>query len=251
MSQKLGLLLVHSYCECRDIYPRTVIYKYNLFTIPAQSEQKLYVWTEHACKRPPTCERVRYVWIGPPTNIGHSTSERDYSPWQCLKALNTMPFHIPWHTSPGHTIAHTMWCPPGHSIYHALAAKPYNISYIMHAHQAIPYTIHCSPGHTIHQAMPARPYHIQYQAQYLTCQTITIYNAMTARPYHIPCNALQAILNHAMPARPYHIDARPTRHTIIPCDARQAVLYTMRGPPGHTKRHAMPARPYHIPQHAR
>ena len=60
LSQKLGL----RYCERRDIYPRTVIYKFTiyLFTIPAQSEQEMYVWTEHTCKRPATCERVRYVW---------------------------------------------------------------------------------------------------------------------------------------------------------------------------------------------
>ena len=40
------------------------------FTIPAQSEQALYMWTEHACNGPYTCERVLYVWIGPPTDIG-------------------------------------------------------------------------------------------------------------------------------------------------------------------------------------
>ena len=71
--------------------------------------------------------------------------------------------------------------------------------------QAIPYTMRCPPGHTIYHAMPVRPYNILCQAPCLACQAITIYHAMPARPYHIPCDARQAILYHAMPARPYHI----------------------------------------------
>ena len=40
-------------------------------------------------------------------------------------------------------------------------------------------------------------------------------------------------------ARPYH----------IPCDARQAIAYTMSWPPSHTIYHAVPTRPYHTPCH--
>ena len=45
----------------------------------------------------------------------------------------------------------------------------------------------------------------------------------------------------------------PTGHTIILCDARQAILYSMRDPPGLTIHYAMPCivRPYHVLCHAR
>ena len=183
-----------------------MIYKFtiSLSTIPSQSEQELYGWTEHACKRPSTCERVRYMWTGLPTDIGHSTCERDYSPWQCLKACNTMPFYInlamPYHIpcDVRQAIPYTMWCQPGHIIYHAMTARPYHTIYHavltrpyhtpFHACQTIPYTMPCRQAilHTIH-CLPGHS-HIPI-----------------ARPYHIPCDARQAILYHAMPARPYYI----------------------------------------------
>ena len=66
----------------------------------------------------------------------------------------------------------------------------------------------------------------------------TIYmSSCQATPYAIPYLARQY---HAMPARTYH----------IPCQARQAILYTMPCPPSHCINHAMPARPYHIPCYA-
>ena len=215
-------------CECRDIYPRTVIYKFtiSLFTIPAQSEQELYVWMEPACKRPSTCEWVLNLWTGPSADISHSTCERDYNPWQCLKACNTMPFHIPWHASPDHTLYHVMSTRPYHmpchvhqAISYAFPARPYH--YIpCHGRQAIPYIIPC---HTIiYHAMSTKPYHILCQAPCLACKFITIYHVMPARPYHIPYDANQAILYHVMPARPYH----------IPCQAYQAIPYTIICSPG-------------------
>ena len=205
-------------------------------SIPEQwsiNSQSFYLLSLPRVNRSCTCEWNMHVnapllvngWTEPPSDIGHSMCERDYSPWQCLKACNTMPFHIPWHTSPGHTI------------YHVMSARPYHISY--RAHQAIPYTIPCPPGHTIYHAMPARPYYILCQAPCLACQAITIYHAMLARTYHSPCDACHAIpytiwcppghtIYHAMRIRPYH----------IPC------------PLGRTIYHAMPARLYHKPWHA-
>ena len=247
LSQKLGLRLAHNCnnCECRDI--KTVIYKFTiaLFTIPAQSEQELYMWTEHACKlskKPSTCERVRYVWTGPPIDIGHSTCERDYSPWQCLKACNTLPFHIPWHTSPGQIIYHamstwpyrkpcdarqaieyTMPWPPGHTIYHTEPSRPYHPLSI--ARQAIPYTMSCPPGHTIYYAKP------------MQCLSGHLHHAMPARPdYTMRCPQGHTV-SHARLNRPYQNTMRcPPGHTIY-----------QRGPQCHTVHYAMPARPYHIP----
>ena len=129
----------------------------NSYYLIAQSEQEIYVWTEHACKRPSTCERVRYVWTGPPTDISHSRCERDDSPWQCLKACNTMSLYIPRHLArPIHT--YTMRCLLGHTIYHVKPARPYHIP--GHGRKAIPYIMPCLPGHTIHHFLPTRPLHI-------------------------------------------------------------------------------------------
>ena len=126
--------------SCRGSY----IFTISQFTFTAQSVQELYMWTEHACNGPSTCERVLYVWTGPPTDIRFSTCERDHWPRQCHKTWNSHKhFHIPGHTSPGLII------------YHAMPARPYNISY---------YT-----------------------------SLLAIYHAMRARPYHISCHALQAI----------------------------------------------------------
>ena len=91
-------------------------------------------------------ECVLYIWTGHSTDIGHSMCEQDYSLWQCLKACNTMPFHIPWHTSPGHTR------------YHAMSARPYLIP--CDTRQAIAYTMPWPPDHTIYHSLPAKPYHI-------------------------------------------------------------------------------------------
>ena len=216
----------------------------SLFTIPAQSEQDLYVWTEHACKRPSTCEQIRYVSTEPPTDIGHCTCEWDYSPWQCFKACNTMAFHIPWHTSPGRTIYHamstrpyhipcdarqaiayTMPWPSGHTIYHAVPTRPYHTPFL--ARQAIPNTMPCPPGNNIYHAMPARPYHILYHARqaipytmpnWMPClKSHTIYHAMSARPYYTMWCPQGHTISHT---RPYHNTMR----------ARQAILYTVRGP---------------------
>ena len=41
--------------------------------VTAQSDQELYIWTEHACNGHCTCERVLYVLTGPQTDIGFST----------------------------------------------------------------------------------------------------------------------------------------------------------------------------------
>ena len=84
---KLGLRLALNNCDCREFYPRTEIYIFTIsqFIVTAQSEQELYMWTEHACNSPSTCERVWYAWTGPPTDIGISTCERDHSPRQCHK----------------------------------------------------------------------------------------------------------------------------------------------------------------------
>ena len=187
-----------------------------------------------------------------------------------------MPFHIPWQTSPGHTIYHamsarpyhipcdarqaiayTMPWPLGHTIYHAVPTRPYHTPFL--ARQAIPYTMPCPPGHTIHHCLPARPYHILCQAPCLACQAITIYHAMPARPYHKPRYAHQTMsyttpctpghtIYHCMPARPYHIEFYA--HQAIPytiCDDCQALPYTMLCP----QCHAMHARPCHMPCHAR
>ena len=77
--------------------------------------------------------------------------------------------------------------------------------------------------------------HTLYHA--IPYQTITYTMLHLARPIHIPCDAHQAI-QYTMPCPPdhtiYHVmPARPYR---IPCHARQAIAYTCH-----------PARPHHIP----
>ena len=130
--------------------------------------------------------------LEPPLDMGHSMCERNYSPWQCLKACNTMPFHIPWHTS------------IGYAIYHTMSASPYHI--LCDVRQAIPWYMVWTDGHRTVYGMACRG---------------------MSWLYHIPCQ----------PTKPYHNTMR----------SRQAILYTIRGPPGHTIHHEMPARPYHIP----
>ena len=116
-----------------------------------------------------------------------------------------------YHDIPRQAIPYIMRYPPGHTIYQAMAARPYHIS--CRTHQAIPYSILCPRSHTIYHVMPARPYHILCQAPCIACQAITIHHAMPAKPYHIPSDARKAILYHAMPSEPHH----------IPCQAHQAI----------------------------
>ena len=127
-----------------------------------------------------------------------------------------------YHDIPRQAIPYTMWCPPGHIIYHAMAARPYHTS--CHAHQSISYIMPCI----------ARPCNIPCYAS----PDHTLYHIMPARPYYIPCHAHQAI--------PYTM-TYPPGYIIY---YYQAIPYTMPCPPGHTFSHAMPARPSHIPCHA-
>ena len=137
----LRLRLAHNNCDCREFYLRTVTYIVTLsqFTVTAQSEQELYMWTEHACTDPSTCARVLYVGRGPPIEIGFSTCERDNSPRQHHKIWNS---HNHFHT-PRQSLSNTMPCPPGHTVYNAISlqAIPYQIP--CHARQAIPYSMPC------------------------------------------------------------------------------------------------------------
>ena len=68
-SVKTGL--AHNNCKCRDIFPRTVSYK---FTISVYYHCPEWTGAVHvnACKRPSTCEQVRYMWTGPSTDFSHS-----------------------------------------------------------------------------------------------------------------------------------------------------------------------------------
>ena len=116
-----------------------------------------------------------------------------------------------------------MRCPTGHTMYHARPARPYHIP--CHSRQVLHVLsiMSCPPGHTgdIHLALPVRLYHIPCHG---------IYQAIPyTRPSPMPC----------LPG-----------HNHIPCDAQQAILCTMRGPPGHTIYHNMIARPNHISYHA-
>ena len=100
------------------------------------------------------------------------------------------------------------------------------------------YTIPCqtSSGHTIYHAMPTRLYHIRCHIS----PGHTILYVMVDRPYHvIPYQTITFTTPYLV--RPIH----------IPCDALQAIPFTMPCQPDHTIYHAIPARPYHIPCHAR
>ena len=166
------------------------------------------------------------MWTGPPTDIGLSACERDYSPWQCLNACNSITFHRPWHylTRPYHipcdarqAIAYTMPRPPGHTIYYAVHTRPYHTvrpcNIPCYASPDHTYIILCPLGHTICHAMPTRPYHIPCHARQAIPYTIV-------SPYHIPCHASPGHnIYHAMTTRPYH--------TCIPYHAPQVIPYTM------------------------
>ena len=172
-----------------------------------------------------------------------------------------MLFHIPLHTSPGHTIYHTMSAtlyhilrdarqaiactmplPSDHTFYHAVPSRPYHTSYL--ARQAIPYTMPCPPVHAIYysksNALPAKP-------NALPCHNHITWHARQAIPYTVPYRPGHTLPFDARKAILDPMPAPPPGLTIIPCDARKAILYTMRGPQGHTIHHAMPARLYHIP----
>ena len=234
------------------------------------------MWTEHACNGPSTCERVLYVWTGPPTDIGFSTCEWDHSPRQCHKTRNSYKhFHMPCHTSQGLIIYHAMTarpyiipipyaiplqaipynmpCSPSDILYHAISR------YHTHAMSARPYPIPCqtSPGHTIYHAMPTRPYQVPCH----TSPGHTICHAMPDRRYHIPCHiSLGHIIWHAIPGRPYPIQCHAhkaipysvpylARASDIPCHVRQTI--PCHTPPDNNIHHALPARPHHISCHAR
>ena len=106
-------------------------------------------------------------------------------------------YHIPCDAH--QAIPFTMQCPPDHTIYHVVPARPCYIQ--CHARQAIPYT--CDPA-------------MQHHKQSYISSGNTIYHDMSARTYHIPCQVRQAIpytipcppshsIYYVMPARPYHI----------------------------------------------
>ena len=151
------------------------------------------------------------------------------------------------------------------STYHAIPRQA--LSYTIYTRHAIQCTM---PYHT----MPATRYHIPCQIwlgntichvkpgrQYpISCQTSpghTIYNTMPTRPYHIPCHTPPGhTIYCVMPDRPYHtIPQQTITYTIpyltrpvhIPCDAHQAIPFTMPCPQDHTIYHAMSARPHHKP----
>ena len=63
LSQKLGLRLAHNNCDFENSIPEQwyiyiYIFTISQFTVTAQSEQELYIWTEHADNGPATFERV-------------------------------------------------------------------------------------------------------------------------------------------------------------------------------------------------
>ena len=138
-------------------------------------------------------------------------------------------------------------------------ARPIHI--LCDAHQAIPFTMPCPPDHTIYHAMPARPYHKHVIPP---GHTIRVYHPIPrkALPYTMPCLSGHTIY-HARPARQYHISCHthktiaytmpcPQGHTLIPCHACQAIPYTMPGTPSHTIYHVIHVpdtadRPYQMP----
>ena len=152
---------------------------------------------------------------------------------------NTMPFHIPWRTSPGHTICHAISA----RLYHVIPTRPYHM--LRHIHQAIPNTMPCppgytiipcyaSPGHTIYYAMPAWPYlfpyHVRQDIPYtMPCPSgHTTYHAMPTRPYHIPYHTSQDWYHI------YHISCHASPGHNIYHAMPQAIPYTLPCPPGHT-----------------
>ena len=141
------------------------IFTISQFTIPAKSEQELYIY------RAIPCLATRYIMSCPTGHtiyhaIPHQTITYTMAQLARLIMYHTVPirpYHIPCHA------CQTTPYPLDHTIYHVMRARPYNIR-----HSARPHHIpsHTSPGNTIYHA--ARPYHIFCHAR----QTI---------PYTKPC----------------------------------------------------------------
>ena len=197
--------------------------------------QSLYLLSLPRVNRSYTCERNMLV-KGPLLVNGSGTCEQDLQFTSATprvngiiahaNACNSITFHIPvftWH--PRQAIPYTMSCPPGNSIHHAVATRPYHIS--CRAHQAISYTRPCnmpcyvSLDHTLYHIMSARPNYIPCHARHAIPYTIV-------RPYHILCHARRAISFpwHARQATPYTMPCL-TRPEHIPYHARQVIPYTM------------------------
>ena len=82
----------------------------------------------------------------------------------------------------------------------------------------------CAPGHTIHNSLPAMPYHIPGHARQAILHTMPSPMPCLPGNKYIPCDARQAI--------PYTMCCPPG--LTIPCDACKAIPYPMPGPPDHT-----------------
>ena len=190
--KKLGLCLAHH---------RTVIYIFTIsqFTVTAQSEQELYMWTEHVCNDSSSCERILYVWTGPPTDIAFFTSVIDIK----------HEIHISITTH--HAILARLY----HIPRHALQTIQYTMPYFSR-----PYHIPCHDRPAISYAMPylARSYHIPCHAR----QAISYTMPNLARPYPIPCQTSPGhTIYHAIPRVAIrHYMSCPTDHT-MPYPTRQ------------------------------
>ena len=192
--KKFGLRLAHSNCDCREFYPRTVIYTFTIsqFTFTAQSEQEVYMWTEHAWNGPSTCEQDLQLTSASP-HVNRTIAQGHAIKHEIHISIST------YHTIPHQTLSYTMPCLPGHTIYHAIHL------------QAIPYTMPCHARQAI-----------SYTMAYLT------------RSCHMPCHAQQAIsYTKPNITRPYHIPCLQG-HTIYRVIPRQAIRYTLSCSTGHS-----------------
>ena len=144
--------------------------------------------------------------------------------YNVMHALPARPYHIP------------CYCPPGHSINHAIT------------HKAIPYTMSCQPGHNIYHAISARPNHMPGHTS-----GHNIYHAMSglSHHYHTSCHGYPGnTIYHAMPSQAipntmlWHKQCQVIPY-ILPCSPGHTIYRAI--PTGHTIYHVMPARTYHIP----
>ena len=220
----------------------TCIFTISQFTVTAQSEQELFMSTEHSCNGPSTCEWVLYVWMGlqltsASPHVNGAIAQGNAIKHEIHISIST------YHAIHRQALSYTMPCPSDHTIYHT--TSPGHTIY--HARYGMgiiyPNSMSSPPGDTMPYLV--RPYHMPCLAGHI------IDHAMPTRPYHIPCHTSPGhMIYYVMPARPYHIPRHtPPDNNIYHATPCQANTYTMRCPPGHTIYHAMPTRLYHTPCH--
>ena len=118
-----GLRLAQINCDCRDNYPRTVIYKFIISLLrvnkSSKCERNMHVKGPLLVNGSDTCGQDPQLTAATP--CGNRTIAHGNALKHVILCLYT------YYDIPRQAIQYTMQCPPGHTIYHVMATRPYHM----------------------------------------------------------------------------------------------------------------------------